>query len=147
LTGVAPTADEDGPYATNSLEYKLPAWRDPDVVPNRMTELWARVYFPSPMPEGKRPLVVFLHGNHATCGRGSDPRIDDNVQYTSMGTCPPTHRVAPNHLGYGYVAERLASWGYLVVSINANRGITAAEGIRGDFGLNLARGRLILRHL
>jgi hypothetical protein len=34
-----------------------------------------------------------------------------------------------------------------VVSINANRGITAGAGIVGDGGLNLARGRLILRHL
>ncbi|MBC7457791.1 MAG: hypothetical protein H7235_05900, partial [Bdellovibrionaceae bacterium] len=35
----------------------------------------------------------------------------------------------------------------LVISINANRGITAGSGITDDIGLNLARGRLILRHL
>ena len=27
-------------------------------------------------------------------------------------------------MGYAYIAERLASWGYYAVSINANRGIT-----------------------
>jgi len=55
--------------------------------------------------------------------------------------------VTPNHLGYAYLANRLASWGYFVCSINANRGITAGGGVAGDFGLNLARGRLVLRHL
>ncbi len=44
-------------------------------------------------------------------------------------------------------AGRLASWGYVVISINANRGITAGAGVADDAGLNLARGRLVLKHL
>jgi hypothetical protein len=32
---------------------------------------------------------------------------------------------------YDYVAMQLASWGYVVVSINANRGITCGYGIPG----------------
>lgn len=88
-----------------------------------------------------------LHGNHFTCGFGSNPRIDDNNQYTNSGTCPSGYTVVPNHLGYEYLAEPLASHGYIVVSINANRGITAGDGVSGDSGLNLARGRLILKHL
>jgi hypothetical protein len=55
--------------------------------------------------------------------------------------------VVPSHEGYAYFAERLASWGYIIVSINANRGVNAAPGVAGDLGLNLRRGRLILRHL
>src|SRR5262249_42757656 len=55
--------------------------------------------------------------------------------------------VAPSHEGYAYFAERLASWGYIIVSINANRGVNAAPGVIGDPGLNLRRGRLVLRHL
>ena len=55
--------------------------------------------------------------------------------------------VAPSHEGYAYFAERLASWGYIIVSINANRGVNAAPGILEDPGLNLRRGRLILRHM
>src|SRR5262249_37582501 len=43
--------------------------------------------------------------------------------------------------------QPLASWGFIVVSINANRGVTAAPGVVGDRGLNLRRGRLVLRHL
>src|SRR5207237_6895181 len=61
--------------------------------------------------------------------------------------CPDRYNVIPNHLGYEYLAQPLASWGYIVVSINANRGVTAAPGVAGDRGLNLRRGRLVLRHL
>ncbi|HUP55981.1 MAG TPA: hypothetical protein VM598_00910, partial [Bdellovibrionota bacterium] len=63
------------------------------------------------------------------------------------GTCPAGMVVTPNHEGYAYAAEHLASWGFAVFSINANRGITCGGGNQGDFGLNLARGRLILSHL
>jgi len=90
---------------------------------------------------------VFLHGNHPTCGHGTNPRIDDNAQYTTTGTCPTGDVVVPSHRGYDYIASELASRGYLVVSINANRGINFAAGVSGDNGLNLARGRLILKHL
>src|SRR4029079_10947930 len=90
------------------------------------------------------------HGNHATCGRfeGAGPgRFDINVQYTFTGTCPPGYVVVPSHAGYTYLAERLASWGYIVVSIKANRGVNAAPGVADDRGLNLRRGRLVLQHL
>lgn len=137
-----------GPQSTTSTEYRFPPSIDPDVLDDRETEIWARVYRPSTLsPNERHPVLVFLHGNHGTCGQGTNPRIDDNAQYTSMGTCPPGYVVTPNHLGYGYIAERLASWGYVVVSINANRGITAGAGTEDDFGLNLARGRLVLKHL
>jgi hypothetical protein len=137
-----------GPLATTSAEYRLPAGIDADIMTDRATEVWAQVYRPANLALGeKHPLVIFLHGNHGTCGRGTNPRIDDSVQYTMQGTCPAGYVVTPNHLGYAYTAERLASWGYVVVSINANRGITAGGGVAGDGGLNLARGRLVLKHL
>lgn len=144
---VAPDATATGPQAVASSEYKLPASTDADVLSGRTTEVWARVYRPRTLGTGSYPLIVILHGNHATCGRGSNPRIDDRVDYTTSGTCPLGYVVAPNHAGYGYLADKLASWGYIVVSINANRGITAGGGVAGDSGLNLARGRLILKHL
>jgi hypothetical protein len=129
-------------------EYKLPASFDPKVTTSLKTELWARVYRPA--TEGTYPLVVFLHGNHATCGRfdaGLGVRVDDRVDYTTTGTCPAGYVVAPSHLGYSYLARSLAAKGYVVVSINANRGVNAAPGVSGDSGLNLRRGRLVLRHL
>lgn len=144
---VAPDPTNFGPLQTTVTEYKFDAAIDPDVLPIRPTELWAAVFRPDPLDAGPYPLLVFLHGNHFTCGYGENPRIDDSSMYTFTGTCPANHVVVPNHRGYGYIAERLASWGYIVVSINANRGINAAPGTPEDLGLNLARGRLVLKHL
>lgn len=133
---------------STSSEYKLPASVDPDVLSDRATELWARVYRPLTLTAGVRyPVLLFLHGNHSTCGHGSNPRVDDNSQYTNDGTCPSGYVVAPSHNGYTYLATQLAANGYIVVSVNANRGINAAGGVSGDSGLNLARGRLLLKHL
>jgi hypothetical protein len=129
-------------------EYKLPASFDPEVTTELETEEWARVW--RPQADGVYPLVIFLHGNHGTCGH-NDPvhhvRIDDDDTYTFSGTCPSGYVVTPNHLGYNYLAADLASHGYVVVSINANRGVTAAPGDSDDEGLNLRRGRLVLRHM
>ena len=145
----APDPTSRGPYSVADAEYKLPAKRDVLVAPFTVTELWARVYRPT-NAKGARPVIVMLHGNHATCGR-IDPafpgRVDDDSTYTDTGRCPEGYVVAPSHDGYAYLANQLASWGYVVVSINANRGINAAWGDDEDFGLNLRRGRLILRHL
>lgn len=147
ICGPAPDGSGRGPLAVTRADYRFPAGVDPMVLGDRATEIWARMYRPVDFSTGPFPVVVFLHGNHGTCGIGASPRSDNNCQYTSSGTCPGGYVVTPNHLGYGYLAERLASWGYFVVSINANRGITCGGGVAGDGGLNLARGRLVLRHL
>src|SRR5262245_41245413 len=146
----APDATAPGPFTTTSSEYKLPPTNDDLVAPQVVTELWARIYRPTNLNNAPHPLLIFLHGNHATCGRfeGAGPgRFDISIQYTLTGTCPTGYVVVPSHEGYAYFAERLASWGYIIVSINANRGVNAAPGVIGDLGLNLRRGRLILRHL
>jgi Kelch motif len=135
-------------YSSTITEYKLPAVTDVTVLDDRPTELWASLSRPNDMPAGKKyPLLVFLHGNHGTCGTGTNPRTDWSCEYTDTGTCPAGYVVTPNHRGYDYVTSELASLGFMVVSINANRGINCGGGVGGDFGLNLARGRLILRHL
>jgi len=146
---VAPDATGSNPGVTvTSFEYKATGILDTNVAPIPI-DVWAKVYMPSGF-KGKLPLIVFLHGNHATCGTfdGFGPaRRDDKIDYTLTGTCPDRYVVIPNHLGYEYLARPLASWGFIVVSINANRGVTAAPGVVGDPGLNLRRGRLVLRHL
>ena len=144
--GVAPRAGKAA-LETVVESYQMEPVLDELVLPGRMTELWAAVYRPKVLADQKYPLLVFLHGNHETCGTGENPRRDNDCSYTRTGTCPDGYEVVPNHLGYGYVAKQLAAQGYIVVSINANRGITCGNGIGGDFGLNLARGRLVLRHL
>jgi hypothetical protein len=63
------------------------------------------------------------------------------------GTCPEGFVVVPQHRGYDYIGERLASHGYIVVSLNANRGINSGAGVDGDARLIKARGALILGHL
>ncbi len=131
-----------------SGEYKLPASFDAEVTTEMETEEWAHVW--RPQADGAYPLVLFLHGNHATCGHYDpvhDVRIDDSVDYTYDGTCPAGYVVTPNHRGYDYMAADLAGRGYVVVSINANRGVNAAPGDDDDPGLNLRRGRLVLRHM
>lgn len=145
----APDSTIPGPHPVTTSEYRLPAAVDKEVLADRMTEIWAQMYYPKDFASitGKIPLIVMLHGNHATCGRGSNPRRDDSCIYTETGQCPSGYVVVPNHEGYAYLAHNLASWGYWVVSINANRGINCGGGIEGDAGLNLTRGKLVLKHL
>ncbi|BBE74586.1 hypothetical protein [Oharaeibacter diazotrophicus] len=130
--------------------YRFTGRDEATVLAGTKVDLWAEVYRPAELGTSRHPLLVFLHGNHGTCGRfdrGRGVRVDDNAEYTIDGKCPAGYTVTPNHLGYAYLARALAARGYVVVSINANRGITAGVGDADDSGLNLARGRLILRHL
>ncbi|NPD67474.1 hypothetical protein HN018_08010 [Lichenicola cladoniae] len=146
----SPDPTANGNYQVAESEYRLPAAVDPLVDTTVVTEIWAEVYRPVDTAGKPHPLLVLLHGNHATCGHyvaGTIGRVDNNSQYTTTGTCPDGYVVVPNHLGYEYVATKLASLGYTVVSINANRGINAGAGVTDDRGLNLRRGRLVLRHL
>ena len=123
-------------------------------------------YVPNPL-NGLRPLVVFLHGNHGTCGHaykppvdgGTDPpglpgapRIDQGIEFTGSGMCNNAANpiVVPNYRGYDYLANKLASWGYIVISIDANRGIggiNAPLGVADDGELIRARGALVLKTL
>ncbi|MBA2704400.1 MAG: hypothetical protein H0U60_11165 [Blastocatellia bacterium] len=144
---VAP--DATGGTTPNSEEFHLPASIDTDVLTVSATELWAKVYWPADFSGGPYPLAVFLHGNHSTCGKiGTSPRLDDNSDYTLTGTCPAGYSVINNHLGFEYLATQLASRGYIVSSINANRGITGGDQSHPDDPAHIfSRGRLVLKHL
>ena len=92
-SAVAADASGVGPLAVTSSEYKLPASFDEVVLADAptnvrlMTELWARVFRPVDLSGAPFPLLVFLHGNHATCGRLAGPaeHFDINVEYTTDG--------------------------------------------------------------
>ncbi len=142
----APDSTSRGPHPVASGEYRFPAAIDADVLPDRPTEIWAKVFWPRDA-DLNAPLIVMLHGNHSTCGFGTRPRHDNNDEYTDTGKCPEGYVVVPNHEGYNYLAENLASWGYWVVSINTNRGINGAMGTNDDPALIAARGRMVLKHL
>jgi hypothetical protein len=156
LATASPVATDpatQGPFTAVASEYKLSASIDAEVTSAIATELWARVFYPKgPNVPNTLPLVIMLHGEHGTCGH-LDPTnkwyIDDNAQYTFSGTCPTGYRVTPNHWGYDYIGSLLASNGYLVVSINTNRGINQAPEVpaESDPGNIQRRGRMILRHL
>ena len=144
----APVASQPGLRAVATGEYKFPAAVDASVLAQVPTELWARAWWPKDRTAGEKwPIVFLLHGNHATCGLGSRPRSDSGCGYTLTGSCGDGETVVPNHEGYAYLGTLLASHGLIAVSINANRGITCSSGEESDWGLNLARGRLILRHM
>ncbi|MEO0974726.1 MAG: hypothetical protein AAFX85_16680, partial [Pseudomonadota bacterium] len=142
----APDASALGPFDTATGEYRLPAQIDPLVLDGQFTEIWAKTHYPVGS-SGPLPTVVFLHGNRATCGIGESPRLDSRCDYTNTGTCPDGYVVVPSHEGFDYVAAPLASWGFAVVSVNTNRGISCGSAGPDDLGLNKARGRLVLRHL
>jgi hypothetical protein len=79
-TSSAPAAT----FEVTDGQYKLRARINPSVTTETKTELWAHVW--RPKTGGPYPLVVFLHGNHPTCGRFDTElgvRIDDRVDYRS----------------------------------------------------------------
>ena len=100
-------------------------------------ELTGSVHFPTDLSGGPFPLIVFLHGRHATCYQGSTVFVE--------WPCGAGRLPIPSYKGYDYVAEILASHGFIVISISAN-GINAVDNNVTDAGM-LARAQLIERHL
>ena len=100
-------------------------------------ELIADVHYPKGLPGGPYPLVMFLHGNHSSCYRGQ------HAGYT--WPCPDGWEAIPNYEGYDYIAERLASYGYVVVSVSGN-GVNVLGSRLNDTGMR-QRGEVLERHL
>jgi len=155
VTNTVNTSDYfDGAHALWSPDLpEINASDDPQRT-TRSTELKGTMYYPNLAAGVSYPLVVMMHGNHATCGTGSNPHIDDNSQYSGTsvdtgGTCPAGHFEVRSDKGFAYLATELAERGFFVVSIDANRGLTArSDGeILTDQTLVKARGRLMLKTL
>ncbi len=143
-----------GPFEIAEYEYSSGAYYDEDIITlsnanNFKTDVRGRIYLPQ--GNGPFPLVVFLHGNHQTCGTVTgpgNPRVDQSVLFTNSSSCPVGTIEAPSYRGYDASARLLASWGYAVASINANRGITGQTIYNAiDSSYVLARGNLVLRHI
>ena len=106
----------------------------------------AAVFFPATLPATPSPLIVLLHGNHSTCGSNTTPIVQDRFPiHLSREPVQPGRRFRTP--GLHLSRHELASWGYIVDSIDANMGITCGNGTSQDSGLVLARGRMVLRHL
>lgn len=100
-------------------------------------ELKASVHYPTGLAAGPYPLIVFLHGRHVTCYRGTTTAL--------RWPCRANETAIPSYQGYDYIAQNLASNGYIVVSISSN-GINAFDNNVTDLGMQ-ARAELIQRHL
>jgi hypothetical protein len=126
-----------GPYEVTRRVYDL---GDQVFQPSDLggkVEITADVHFPTGLPDGPYPLVLFLHGNHAACFKGND--------WSYRWPCKDTWEPLPNYTGYDYVASRLASYGYVVVSVSGN-GVNVLGNVVDDSGMR-QRGELLEEHL
>ncbi|MFI6097217.1 alpha/beta hydrolase family protein [Lentzea sp. NPDC051213] len=126
-----------GPYATTTGDYTLDSIKLPDYA--APIEMDAVVVAPKGA-SGKRPLVLFLHGRHATCYSKTNPN-----QVTGQWPCPAGLTSIPSHRGYLKAQQLLASQGYVTVSISAN-GINAQDAMTADAGAQ-GRSSLVRHHL
>ncbi|MET8760860.1 hypothetical protein [Lentzea sp. NPDC004782] len=126
-----------GRYATTRGEYSLDPIRLPGYA--APVEMDAVVVAPEGA-QGKRPLVLFLHGRHYTCYSKTDPK-----QMVAAWPCPAGLTAVPSHRGYLKAQELLASQGYVTVSISAN-GINAQDAQTVDAGAQ-GRSSLVRNHL
>ena len=133
-----PDPGTPGPLAVTREEYDFGDTAFQTVVNPGPVELRASIHYPTNLPGGPYPVILFLHGRHATCIVGGSAQL--------MWPCTKKNsQVIPSYRGYDYVSEVLASHGYVVVSLSAN-GINAVDNAVFDLGA-LARAELMQRHL
>ena len=114
----------------------------------RVTELKGTMYYPTIGAGQVFPVVVMLHGNRNSCGHSSNPRLDSDNTYASTGACPSGFTEVRGDKGFAYVAHELAKLGFIVFSIDANRGIAGLDNGAPPSGDQLdTRGRLVLKTL
>jgi dienelactone hydrolase len=92
-----------------------------------------------PVGAGPFPVLLFLHGRHSTCAV---------VGQDALGSpCPdtPLTNSIDSYKGYDYLADTLASSGYVVMSVNAN-GTNSYDLSTTDAGAN-ARSQIIAKSL
>jgi hypothetical protein len=132
-----PDPGADGPYEVTRAVYDLgdQAFQPSDL--GAKVELAADVHYPTDLSSGPFPLVLFMHGNHSSCYRGSRSGY--------RWPCPDGWQALPNYAGYDYIAEPLASHGYIVVSISAN-GVNVLGNRVADTGMR-QRGEVLERHI
>src|ERR1044072_1813348 len=137
-TAVAQVPDPGtpGPLAVTREEYNC---GDTAFQPTNFpgpVELRASIHYPTALA-GPYPVILLLHGRHATCFKGGSQLL--------QWPCTNGAQTIPSFQGYDYVAESLASNGYVVVSVTAN-GDNAVDNQVFDLGA-LARAELMQKHL
>jgi hypothetical protein len=133
-----PDPGTPGPLAVTREEYNFgdTAFQPTDF-PGPV-ELTASIHYPTNLAAGPFPVIVFLHGRHATCFNGQGAAFLE-------WPCSNGRQSIPSYQGYDYVSNVLASNGYVVVSVSAN-GVNAVDNFVFDLGA-LARAELMQKHL
>ncbi len=133
-----PDPGTPGPLAVTREEYNF---GDTAFIPSSFpgpVELRASIHSPTNLAGGPFPVILFLHGRHATCFKGGSALLQWPCTTNGSATIP-------SFQGYDYVGEVLASQGYIVVSVSAN-GVNAVDNLVFDLGA-LARAELLQKHL
>jgi hypothetical protein len=139
--GQIPDPGAPGPLAVTREEYDF---GDTAFAPTDFpgpVELRASIHYPTTLSGAPFPVILFLHGRHETCFNGNGKGAAFLQWPCTFAQTQPI----PSYKGYDYVAQVLASHGYVVVSVSAN-GINALDNIVPDFGA-LARAELLQKHL
>ncbi len=131
-----------GPLAVTKAEYNLgdAAYALPSPASAITVEVRGSVHYPTGLPGGPYPVLLFLHGRHSTC-----------YNYTTLGgvaltwPCPVTDSPIVSYEGYDYLAQNMASHGYIVISVSCNK-INAVDNGLPDLGMQ-ERAELVQHHL
>ena len=137
--GPFPDPAGDGPYEVARAEYHLGKQVFQPSEIGAKVDLVGDVHYPSDLADGPFPLVLFMHGNHASCYRAGTDRAD------YRWPCREGWRALPNYAGYDYIGRRLASHGYVVVSVSAN-GVNVLGNHVSDTGMR-QRGEVLEKHI
>ncbi len=129
-----------GTYSVSVANYNLgDAAFTHSTFPNPM-EVRGSVHYPTTLSAGPFPVLMFLHGRHSTCYQTSNP------SNTALSwPCASGYQSITSFEGYDYLAQQMASHGYIVISISANA-INAADNSLSNRGMP-ARAALMQHHL
>ncbi|MGK5440545.1 hypothetical protein ACSNN7_01755 [Micromonospora sp. URMC 105] len=157
-------------YTLGDTAFQVPGFHAGDGSRLADIELAGAVHYPADVGHGGHPLVLLSHGLWETCADrragaawesafrrlyGPDPLsdpaererleavLDKNGAALNRWPCAAGVPALPSYRGYDYLAQRLASHGFVVVSISAN-GINVGEGGEPQ---DMARATLINKHL
>lgn len=140
----APDPGTPGPLATTREEYEFgysafSIAGFPTAASTAPIELDGSVTYPTDLSGGPRPLIMLMHGRHSTA-------YNPTTNASSLTWPPAANQLSiPSFRGYDYLADVLASQGYIVVSIGVN-GVNAQDNNSADLGM-AARARVMQRQL
>ncbi len=140
------TAELDEPNGISGMPFDPMGMTGPDYV---VDLAWGYIMYPAQAAGSLQPVsntqpnyrvAVFLHGRHRNCD-SNGAAAGGSATYEWPGGCADANRI-PNHRGYDYILQRLASQGIIAVSIDAFE----IQKDNSDWNYDL-RGRLVLKWL